>query len=90
MARKAFTYTIVYEHDPETGSICASFPALDLATFGRDLEETRLRAREALELHLEEMLEECIDIPMDAEKIEQVTVDMATSAREQSNPRGSG
>ena len=70
MASRAFTYTVVYEHDPETGYICASVPVLDLATHGRTLEEARLMAREALELHLEGLLEEKMPVPPDAIRVE--------------------
>ncbi len=52
MPRQLFTFTAMYERDPETGSICASVPALDLATHGRNLREARAMLREALQLHL--------------------------------------
>jgi predicted RNase H-like HicB family nuclease len=73
---QAFTYTVVYEHDPETGYICASVPALDLGTHGRTLEEARAMVREALELHLEGMLEEKIPLPPDVLQSERITVDV--------------
>ncbi len=82
MSRKSFTYTVLYEHDPETGSVCVSVPALDLATHGRTLEEAQAMAREALKLHLEGMLEEEVPIPPDVVKIEQLTVDVEAPAPE--------
>ena len=63
MAHQAFGYTVVYERDPETGHICASVPALDLASHGRYLADARAMIREALELHLEGLIEEGLPIP---------------------------
>jgi predicted RNase H-like HicB family nuclease len=76
MPSQVFTYTVVYEHDPETGFICASVPALDLGTHGRTMEEARAMICEALELHLEGMVEENIPIPPDVLESEQVTVEV--------------
>lgn len=42
MGTRAFAYTVVYETDTETGYICATIPALDLATHGSTLEEARV------------------------------------------------
>ena len=77
MASTRFTYTVVYEHDPETGAICASVPALDLGTYGASLEEARTRLREALELHLEGLLDEKMSIPADVLATERLTVEVA-------------
>jgi predicted RNase H-like HicB family nuclease len=74
MAQTSFTYTAVYERDPETGAICASVPALDLGTYGPTLPEARARLREALELHLEGLIEEQLPIPGDVLEVERVTV----------------
>jgi predicted RNase H-like HicB family nuclease len=82
MTSQPFTFTVVYELDPDTGFICASFPALDLATHGRTLEEARAMAREALAFHVEGMLEENLPVPSDVMEIERVTVDVITPAQE--------
>ncbi|MBI3461630.1 MAG: type II toxin-antitoxin system HicB family antitoxin [Planctomycetes bacterium] len=74
MARKVFTYSVFYQHDPETGYVCASVPALDLGTHGRTLEEARRMAREALEVHLGGLLEEKMAIPEDVLEVERITV----------------
>jgi predicted RNase H-like HicB family nuclease len=74
MAQTSFTYTAVYERDPETGEICACVPALDLGTHGPTLQEARVRLREALELHLEGLIEEQLPIPGDVLEVERVTV----------------
>jgi predicted RNase H-like HicB family nuclease len=76
MAKHQFTYTVVYEHDPETGYICGSVPALELGTHGRTLDEARFMMREALELHLQGMLEENMPIPPDVSEIERLTVEV--------------
>jgi predicted RNase H-like HicB family nuclease len=86
MSNPRFTYTAVYEHDPETGYVCASVPALDLATHGRTLEEARAMMREALELHLEGMLEENMPIPPDVSAVEPITVEVAPAAPESASP----
>jgi predicted RNase H-like HicB family nuclease len=75
-----FTYTVVYEIDPETGVYCASAPALDLASHGKTLEEAREMIREALELHLEGMQEEHMPIPADVLEVDRVTVEIADAA----------
>ena len=77
-----FTYTVVYEHDPETGQICASVPALDLGSHGSTVDETRAMIREALALHLEGLLEENMPLPGDVQTVEQVTVEVAVSTTE--------
>ena len=76
MAKQLFTYTVVYERDPETGYIYASAPALELGTHGRTLEEARAMMREALELHLQGMLEENIAIPPDVLESERLAVEV--------------
>jgi predicted RNA binding protein YcfA (HicA-like mRNA interferase family)/predicted RNase H-like HicB family nuclease len=76
MQRQLFAYTVIYEEDPETHSICASVPALDLATYGESIEEARCRMREALELHLEGMLEELLPIAPDILQSERLTVEV--------------
>lgn len=76
MSMQTFTYTVVYEHDAETGHVCASVPALDLATHGRTLEEARDMMHEALQLHLEGMLDENMAIPPDVIQTEQLTLVM--------------
>lgn len=76
MAKQVFTYTVVYEQDAETGYICASVPALELGTHGRTFDEARLMMREALELHLEGLLEEHMPIPPDVLQSERLTVEV--------------
>jgi predicted RNase H-like HicB family nuclease len=80
MARQPFTYTVIYQHDPETGAVCATVPALDLGTYGRTMEEARAMIQEALELHLEGLLEENMHVPGDIVAIERLTVDVTSGA----------
>jgi predicted RNase H-like HicB family nuclease len=79
MSKQTFTYTVVFEHDPETGDTCASVPALDLATHGATLDEARRQMQEALELHLEGLLEENMPIPPDVVQVERLTVEVTPS-----------
>ncbi len=74
---KQFSFTVVFEVDPDSGYFCASVPALDLSSHGRTLPEARRMIREALELHLEGMQEENIPIPADVLEIERITVEVA-------------
>jgi predicted RNase H-like HicB family nuclease len=76
MAKQQFTFTVVYEHDPETGYICGSVPSLQLGTHGRNLDEARCMMREALELHLQGLLEENLPIPPDVIGSERLTVEV--------------
>ncbi|MBL8798887.1 MAG: type II toxin-antitoxin system HicB family antitoxin [Planctomycetia bacterium] len=82
MATAGHTYTVVYERDPETGSICASVPVLDLATYGQSLDEARSMMREALALHLEGLTEENMPIPADVLHVEAMTVELDEPAPE--------
>ncbi|HEY1381777.1 MAG TPA: type II toxin-antitoxin system HicB family antitoxin [Gemmataceae bacterium] len=82
MAARAFTFTVVYEHDPDTGYVCASVPALDLASHGRTADEARAMIREALAVHLEGMLDEQMPIPADVFEVERVTVPVPAPASE--------
>ncbi len=75
-----FTYTVVYEIDPDGGVYCASVPALELATHGKTLEEAREMARQALSFHLEGMLEEDMPIPPDVLEVDRITVEVANPA----------
>lgn len=73
---KSLIYTVVYERDEESGDFVATFPALDLGTQGRTLEEARAMAHEALQLHLEGMIEDGDPLPPDVIDIEQVSVEV--------------
>jgi predicted RNase H-like HicB family nuclease len=86
MSKQSFTYTVVYEHDPETGYVCVSVPALDLATHGRTLDEARAMMREALELHLEGLIEEQMPVPPDVTNVEQMTIEVTIPAPEGTTP----
>jgi predicted RNase H-like HicB family nuclease len=80
VSQTSFTYTAVYERDPETREICASVPALDLGTHGPTLEEARAHLREALELHLEGLIEEQMPIPPDVLEVERLTVQVSSDS----------
>jgi predicted RNase H-like HicB family nuclease len=80
MAIQEFTYLVIYERDPETGYICASVPALDLGSHGRTMDEARAMIREALELHLEGMVEENMSVPPDVLESERLTVEVPVPA----------
>jgi len=80
MPATIFTYTVVYERDPESGAICASVPALDLGTYGSSVEEARARLQEALELHLEGLIEVGLPIPPDVLVTERLSVQVSPAA----------
>ncbi len=80
MPQQEFSYLVVYENDDETGYVCASVPALDLASHGRTFDEARAMIREALEVHLEGMLEENMPIPPDVQASERITVQVQAPA----------
>jgi predicted RNase H-like HicB family nuclease len=82
MSARAFTFTVLYEQDADTGYVCASVPVLDLASHGRTMDEARAMIREALAFHLEGMLEEQMPIPPDVCEVEHVTVQVETPASE--------
>ena len=86
MASRALTYTAVFERDADTGYICASVPALDLATHGRTIDEARAMLNEALELHLQGLLEENMDVPPDVIAVESMAVTVTIPATEEAKP----
>jgi predicted RNase H-like HicB family nuclease len=77
---RQFSFTVVYEMDPESGYFCATIPALDLASHGKNLQEAKTMIREALELHVEGMQEERIPIPPDVLEVERITVEVGGTA----------
>jgi predicted RNase H-like HicB family nuclease len=77
---RQFSFTVVYEIDPESGYFCATIPALDLSSHGKNLQEAQKMIREALELHLEGMQEEGIPIPPDVLEVERITVEVGGAA----------
>lgn len=85
MTKSSYTFTILYQHDPETNTICATVPVLDLATYGQTLEEARTMMREALELHLEGMTEENLPIPTDVLHVEPMTVELSQPTPERAS-----
>ena len=82
---RQFSFTVVYEMDPESGYFCATIPALDLSSHGTNLQEAKKMIREALELHLEGMQEEGIPIPSDVLEVERITVEVAEPATKEAS-----
>ena len=82
---RQFSFTVVYEIDPESGYFCATIPALDLSSHGKNLQEAQKMIREALELHLEGMQEEGIPIPSDVLEVERITVEVAEPATKEAS-----
>ena len=61
-----YTFTAVFEPEPE-GGYTVHFPALrGCITYGETLDQARDTAREALELYLESLLEDDVPIPDDS------------------------
>ena len=56
-------YRVVVTKDPETGSVVAEIPALQIADFGADVPEALDRIQAMLTFHLECLLEEGKPIP---------------------------
>lgn len=82
MPAENYTYTVVYQIDAESGAFCASVPALELGTYGADLQEARAHMLEALGLHLEGLREEGMPIPSDVVLTERVSVQLPASPSE--------
>lgn len=63
MATLRFTYTVVYTPEPE-GGYTVTCPALrGLVSYGRDMEEARKMAAEAIQGYLEALKEDGLPIP---------------------------
>ncbi len=60
---KTQTFQLVFEADPQ-GGYTVTVPALPgCITYGKDMQEARAMAREAIELYLEDMAEKGEDAP---------------------------
>lgn len=67
MKAQELNYTVVYQKEPE-GGFTAIVPALaGCVTYGKDLEEAKKMAKEAIELYLESLREHNEDIPVQKE-----------------------
>ena len=59
----ALQYRVVVSKDPETGSVVAEIPTLQIADFGADVPEALGRVQAMLAFHLECLQEEGEPIP---------------------------
>lgn len=60
-----YTYTVIFEQDPETGRFTATIPALRCVTDGETLEEAREMAKDLIAIELEARREKGLPIPSD-------------------------
>ena len=63
----AVQYRVVVKKDPETGSVVAEIPALQLADYGADVPEALERLQGMLTFHLDCLREEGKPFPADRE-----------------------
>ena len=63
-------YRVLVAKDPETGSVVAEIPALQIADFGVDVPEALDRLRAMLTFHLECLQEEGKALPFEGEEQE--------------------
>lgn len=61
----ALQYRVVVSKDPETGSVVAEIPTLQIADFGADVPEALDRLQAMLAFHLDCLREEGKPIPTD-------------------------
>lgn len=67
MKSTELNYTVIFQKEPE-GGYTVTVPALaGCVTYGKDLEEARKMAKEAIELYLESLKEHNEDIPLEKE-----------------------
>jgi predicted RNase H-like HicB family nuclease len=66
----AVQYRVVVKKDPETGSVVAEIPALQLADYGADVPEALDRLQKMLTFHLDCLREEGKPLPADREEQE--------------------
>ena len=64
-AAGTLAYRVLVTKDPETGSVVAEIPRLQIADFGADLPEALDRLRTMLSFHLECLREEGKPVPTD-------------------------
>ncbi len=63
MKTTEMNYTVIYQKEPEGGYTVIVPSLAGCVTYGRDLEEAKKMAREAIELYLESLKEHNEDIP---------------------------
>jgi len=66
----ALQYRVVISKDPETGSVVAEIPSLQIADYGADVPEALDRLREMVTFHLECLREEGKPIPAERDEPE--------------------
>lgn len=67
MKSQELNYTVIYQKEPE-GGYTVIVPALaGCVTYGKDLEEAKKMAKEAIELYLESLRKHDEDIPVQEE-----------------------
>lgn len=72
------TYTIVIDPEPDGSAYNVSVPALPgVLTFGATIEEAIERAKEAVALHIECLLEDGEPVPEETEHLQAVVISVA-------------
>lgn len=67
MKNREMNYTVIYQKEPEGGYTVIVPSLAGCVTYGRDLEEAKKMAQEAIELYLENLKEHNEDIPVQEE-----------------------
>ncbi len=67
MKTTEMNYTVIYQKEPEGGYTVIVPSLAGCVTYGKDLEEAKKMAREAIELYLESLKEHKEDIPYQEE-----------------------
>lgn len=67
MESKDYQYTVMFERN-ETGGYTATVPALPgVVTEGKDFEEAQVMAKDAITCHLESLISDGEELPMEGE-----------------------
>ena len=73
-----YTYTILLDPDPESGTYTATVPALPgVVTQGNSVDDAIAQAREAIQVHIEGLLADGEPVPEERERPQVVTVRVA-------------
>ena len=74
-SHREYTYTILLEPDPETGSLTVTVPALPgIVTQGDTLEEAIAMAKDAIQLHVEALIAHGEPVPEERTRPQLITV----------------
>jgi predicted RNase H-like HicB family nuclease len=78
MSAREYSYTVLLEPDPDSGTYTVTVPALPgVVTQGDSIEDALAMARDAIQLHIEGLVADGEPVPEERERPQLMTVQVA-------------